>query len=173
MQKCEHSKVSNLSISSFSINVQKSWITLHDFSFRFQMYREGNGKIDAKSLPPCLDSLTHHLHRANFQAAIWRRCMMNDPETPSPIGYGWQRGENGELEIKWVSLKPAPDEILGLISCHCQRKCKQETCPCWINKLKCSEACHKFECENELVLDDEESSDEESDSDSETEELNE
>ena len=130
------------------------------------MYCKGNGKVDAKCLPPCLDSLTHHIHRANYQAAIWRRCMINDPETPSPVGNGWQRDKNGDLTINWVSVKPAPDEILELLSCHCQRKCKQDSCPCWLNRLKCTDACHKYACENETVIDEEEILDTASNSDS-------
>ena len=120
------------------------------------MYCRADGKIDAKCLPPCHNSLFHHTQRANYQAAIWRKCLINDPETPSPIDHGWSRDENGNLTIKWTSLKPAPEEILELLSCHCKRKFHQETCPCWINGLKCTDACHTFECDNERVIQEEE-----------------
>ena len=72
------------------------------------MYCEGNGMIDAECLPPCLDSLTLHIHRSNYKAAVWRRRDENDPETPSPVGMAWERSKNGDLVIRWVSLRAAP-----------------------------------------------------------------
>jgi hypothetical protein len=122
--------------------------------YRFLIDCEGNGKIDAKCLPPCLDSLlTHHIHRSNYQTAVWRCCDENDPETPSPVRLGWERSENRDLVIRWVLLRPAPEEILELFSCYCSRSCKQGNCPCLTNQLKCTAACHWFVCENRIVLD--------------------
>ena len=53
-------------------------------------------------------------------------------------------GADGKLEIKWTSLLPAPEEILGLLSCDCRRECKIETCIYLTNILNCTDACHSF-----------------------------
>ena len=111
------------------------------------MYCENNGKIDAKCLPPCKNSLRYHKLRANYQAAIWRRAFDADMSIPDPTGFGWTRGEKG-LEILWNSCNAAPDEIIDLLCCHCSQECKEERCPCYQNKLQCTEACHKFTCSN-------------------------
>ena len=66
----------------------------------------------------------------------------------NPVGVGWERGNDGKLEIKWTSLLPAPEEILDLLSCDCRRECKMETCICLTNNLNCADACHSFICDN-------------------------
>ena len=53
-------------------------------------------------------------------------------------------GADGKLEIKWTSLLPAPEEILGLLSCDCRRECKIETCIYLTNILNCTDACRSF-----------------------------
>ena len=54
------------------------------------------------NIPPNLQ-LISYLHvktvsesiiiHANYQAAIWRRSLINDPETPDPVGNGWKLKE--------------------------------------------------------------------------------
>ena len=39
---------------------------------------------DITKLPPCHDSAVLHIRRANYQAAIWRRCLEADMDTPIP-----------------------------------------------------------------------------------------
>ena len=68
--------------------------------------------------------------------------------TPNPVGVGWERGTDGKLEIKWILLLAAPEEILDLISSECHRECKIETCISLTNNLNCTDACHSFICDN-------------------------
>lgn len=106
--------------------------------------------MDAKCLPPCRNSLRYHTNRANYQAAIWRRTMEPNPETPSPNGFGWIQLENGSLDVQWTTIRPAPEHVLELLACSCKKHCKEGICPCMLNKLNCTDACHSFECSNQI-----------------------
>ena len=124
------------------------WFWINFSAFRYQLYSQANDKIDAKCIPPCQDALKHHLRRTNYQSAIWNRSLEQYPMILNPVGVGWERGNDGKLEIKWTSLLPAPEEILDLLSCDCRRECKMETCICLKNNLNCADACHSFICDN-------------------------
>ena len=54
----------------------------------------------------------------------------------------------GEIAIKWNTVKSAPEEVLALMFCTCSRKCVVETCPGIGNGLFCTDACTKTDCEN-------------------------
>ena len=112
------------------------------------MYISSEGQITADKLPPCSDSLQHHAKRANYQIAVWRRALEANSDIPGPIGHGWFSEDNG-YGILWNSIGPAPDEILSLIVCGCLRKCVAGSCSCIDNNLKCTETCHKHNCDNE------------------------
>ena len=116
--------------------------------FRYQLYSQANGKIDAKCTTPCEDSLKHYLRSVNYQSGIWNKSLEHDSMTPNSVGAGWERGTDGKLEIKWTSLLLAPEEIPDLLSCDCRRLCKIETCICLTNNLNCTDACHSFICDN-------------------------
>ena len=60
-------------------------------------------------LPPCRNSLYHHLQRANYQAAVWKRALTAQANIPSPSGHGWITATEGTLAIHWNSVPPAPD----------------------------------------------------------------
>lgn len=40
--------------------------------------------LQSNQLPPCHDAFLKHCCRANYQAAIWRRCLTPCPEVPAP-----------------------------------------------------------------------------------------
>lgn len=75
--------------------------------------------------------------------------MESCPELPSPDNnHGWCFMEPEEnLEIKWMTVKPAPEEVLALIVCHCKRKCEATKCCCIDNGLRCTDMC-SIECTN-------------------------
>ena len=86
--------------------------------------------------------------RANYQACIHRRCMVSNPEVPSPNGHGWTV-DDGELKIKWIELLPAPDAVLALNNCKCKKShCKTKACTCENNGLECTDFCECVGCEN-------------------------
>ena len=112
------------------------------------MYSAKQGRLEAKCLPPCSDSLRLHANRACYQAYIWRKCLESSPDIPSPIGLGWEENDDGDLVIKWNTILPAPEEILQLMYCSCSKKCVPGSCPCVDNSLACTDACANQNCEN-------------------------
>ena len=79
---------------------------------RHQIYSEENGKLDAKCIPPCRDVMNQHLKRANYQAAIWRKSLDQDPQTPysSWLWLGAWVGWDKLLGIYWTSVMHAPQQ---------------------------------------------------------------
>ena len=71
-------------------------------------------------MPPNRDSLHKHIQRANFQAAIYKRCLQQDPDIPSPVGHWWKMNNNA-LGIDWMDMQPAQESILELSSCTCKK----------------------------------------------------
>jgi len=121
----------------------------------YHMFCTKKGDIESHQLPPCLDCLKKHIDRASFQAAIWRRALIQHPATPSPVGHGWEieTTDDGhdQLAIDWMSGSPAPNAVLEMLSCSCSKTCKAPDCPCVSNMLKCSDMCKLRGCENEPV----------------------
>ena len=52
------------------------------------------GDAESHQLHPCQDCLRKDTIRANYQAAIWRRSLINDPDTPDPVGTGGNSRSN-------------------------------------------------------------------------------
>ena len=95
--------------------------------------------------------------------------MIPHPDVPSPHGYGWKVCSTSKLvEFVWLGTKPAPEEVLELLSCTCKRVFSVETCCCLKAGLKCTDMC-TLQCENMVsdnILDSEnpdESDDEDAD----------
>ena len=106
------------------------------------MFRSRRGEMESAQLPSCEDTLKQHTRRANYQAVIWRRSLVNSPETPNPSqGHGLTVSEDGSLVINWMTGSPAPQVVLRLLSCKCARDCRPNDCTCIVNGLKCTAAC--------------------------------
>lgn len=115
---------------------------------RYEIHCTRGGKVEPEALPPCLSSLRLHVTRANYQAAIWRRAIVPLPVIPSPHGHGWEVDNiSNVVEFVWLGSKPAPEEILELLSCTCKRACTVENCCCLKAGLKCTDMC-SIQCEN-------------------------
>ncbi len=61
---------------------------------------------------------------------------------------GWQTMEDGILSIRWMTCKPASEEVLELLLCDCRRKCARGSCECINNGSKCKQACRLSDCGN-------------------------
>jgi hypothetical protein len=60
-----------------------------------------NRNVDLSLLPPCKKSLVQHIHRANYQVAIWKRSHIAIQNTPKPReGHGWKL-EDGVIKPNW------------------------------------------------------------------------
>ena len=84
--------------------------------------------LEAKNIPPCLDSLRLHTSRATWQSFVWINYMTTKPEIPSPLVNGWEMKEDESISIKWNTVKPAPKQILKFMYCTCSKKCVFEFC---------------------------------------------
>ena len=117
---------------------------------RYQLFCAKRGEAESSQLPPCRDCLFLHAQRANFQAAIWRRCLEPKPNVPSPSEHGWTE-EDGKLNILWMRSTPAPEVVLELLACKCSRVCKLPDCTCLVNGLTCTDMCKLQTCTNQAV----------------------
>ena len=74
--------------------------------------------------------------------------MQSHPIIPSPVDFGWDRNDEGDITISWNKANPAPDEVLEMMFCTCLKKCFPGSCPCVDNSLKSTDACTNHECDN-------------------------
>ena len=120
---------------------------------RYQLFCSRRGKMEIYQLPPWRDCLVKHAKRANYQVAIWKRCLEQDPQVWTPIGWGWKiEHEDGvaKLVVEWMDIKAAPETILELLACNCAKKCVAPKCVCAANGLRCTDMC-RLACENQEI----------------------
>ena len=98
-------------------------------------------------LLPTADALRKHIQRANYQAAIWRRCLEQSPDLPSPHGNSWKVTENG-IEVDWMDQPVAPKQLLSLTHCSCCTGCIMARYSCQKLSMKCTDACSCSGCKN-------------------------
>ena len=115
---------------------------------RYNMFCSKKGDVSSGQLPPCQDALLQHTRRANYQAAIWRRSLQTTLELPEPTdNHGWHLSD-GDIEITWLTLPPAPEIVLSLTACNCPRVCAKDKCTCIAVGLPCTPACKLQNCGN-------------------------
>ena len=132
---------------------------------RYKLFCVKDGNIESGQIPPCKNCLSLHAARGNYQAAIWHRSLLVDPNPPSPLQCnGWTLGDNAEIIINWMTSAPAPDVVLEFLSCKCKKSCHLPSYQCMANGLKCAQACILQDCEN--MNEEEEIGDMQEDSDS-------
>ena len=54
------------------------------------------------------------------------------PIFPSTEDHGWKKTIE-RIELQWMTCRPAPDEVLDLLSCDCKHGCQPEKCSCLTN----------------------------------------
>ena len=106
------------------------------------------------TLPPNADCLALHAQRANFQAAVWRRCLTPIMSAPSPVGHGWKIDidvDQPSLSVDWMNTPPAPSSLAQLVKCSCKKgSCSSNRCKCWSADMPCTDICHCIHCTNVL-----------------------
>ena len=95
---------------------------------RYQLFCSKRGELESSQLPPYKDCLVMDTRRANYQAAIWNRCLDAQADIPNPIHSGWTLDNYGDLVIEWMNVPAAPEAVLNLLSCNCLRSCKLSGC---------------------------------------------
>ena len=101
-------------------------------------------KMFDENLPPNKDCLYHHIRRSNYQTLIWKMSFDAVINAPDPAEHGWII-DNGEIELKWMSIDAAPEELLQFVNCSCKTGCESNRCGCKRANLHCSGLC---KCEN-------------------------
>lgn len=112
---------------------------------RFALFKKGKSSDDA--LPPTCDSLAQHIRRANFQAAIWRRCLEVQISIPPATENGWKLIDD-QLCVVWMTIPPAPDSLLECVHCACKTGCGTQRCSCKRASLRCTDVCSCADCVN-------------------------
>ena len=59
-------------------------------TLRYNLFCAKKGEMESYQLPPYRDCLVKHAQRANYQAAIWRRCLEKDPQSPKSYRKGME-----------------------------------------------------------------------------------
>ena len=77
---------------------------------RYQKFCTKAKVPDPQQLPPTEDELLLHCQRANYVTYVWKSALVPNSNFPCPNGFGWT-SVNNELQIKWMSKKPAPDSL--------------------------------------------------------------
>ena len=122
---------------------------------RYEIHCAKGGKVEPEALPPCESSLRLHVTRANYQAAIWKRAIVLLPVIPSPCGRGWEVDNiSNVVKFVWLGSKPAPKEVLELLSYKCKRACTVDNCCCLKAGLKCTADMRSVQCRENMVTDD-------------------
>ena len=70
-------------------------------------------KVELCSLPPCRKALIQHIHRANYQMAIWRRADTPIMEVPKPTdGHGWLMDGDSNMVPLWFDGDCVPEFLI-------------------------------------------------------------
>ena len=56
--------------------------------------------------------------------------------------------QDGLLRVFWMEQAPAPEQLIVLVQCHCQKGCENAHCSCVRSGLQCTDACKCIECSN-------------------------
>ena len=85
---------------------------------RYQLFRVKKGDVDSSQVQHCQDTIILYAMQANYQALIWKWCLEQETETPSPEGHGWMI-EDSQIVIDWMQGLPAPQVVMELIASMC------------------------------------------------------
>jgi hypothetical protein len=112
---------------------------------RYRLFKLGN--FSDENLPPNKDCLYHHIRRVNYQTLIWKKSLDAVINAPDPAEHGWVIN-NDEIELKWMSIDAAPEELLQFVNCGCKTGCESNRCGCKRANLHCTELCKCENCNN-------------------------
>ena len=88
------------------IVIQEKVIGPEPDGLRYAMFCAKKGELESHQLPPCRHCLYKHILRANYQAFVWKSCLVACPIIPSPVGYVWKHeGEMKETMTKIQTLR--------------------------------------------------------------------
>lgn len=105
---------------------------------------------DSEKLPPTIGALKQHILRAKIQARVWGQASVAQQSLPEPLGNGYCRTKDGQLQPLTTELLPAPEAILEMVRCLCKTNCSTKRCSCAAVNLPCTEICQcTSDCQND------------------------
>ncbi|KAG1673348.1 Serine/threonine-protein phosphatase 6 regulatory ankyrin repeat subunit C [Nymphon striatum] len=105
----------------------------------------------ASMLPPAEGAFEQHVLRAKYQTAIWCSSHISKPELLDPVGHGWERNTDNELQPTMYTKDSAPVEMRDITHLYCTDKncTNPRKCPCALASLGCLDICScKGDCHN-------------------------
>ena len=104
---------------------------------------------DPEKIPPTRDVLRLHVMRCGYQIYQWKKALDNKHVPDDPDGFDWETTNDHQLDIKWMTKRPAPDEVLEFTICSCKKSnCMINQCQCYLLKLQCMDLCECRNCIN-------------------------
>ncbi|KAG1698811.1 hypothetical protein GQR58_005641 [Nymphon striatum] len=97
----------------------------------------------ASMLPPTEGAFKQHVLRAKYQTAIWCSSDIAKPELLDPVGHGWERNTDNELQLTMYTKDSAPVEMRDITHLYCTDKncTNPRKCPCALASLGCLDIC--------------------------------
>ena len=104
-----------------------------------------------ENIPPTQDALRQHLLRAHYQALMWKKANIANPDIPSLLTCGWHLRENKLMPIL-MTKEQIKAEFVTIVTCACTLKghlCQTTQCKCKKNGLRCTSPCRCIDwCRN-------------------------
>eukprot|EP00112_Aurelia_sp_Birch-Aquarium-sp1_P020752 Seg542.2 transcript_id=Seg542.2/GoldUCD/mRNA.D3Y31 product="hypothetical protein" protein_id=Seg542.2/GoldUCD/D3Y31 len=111
------------------------------------------GQFGEDSMPCTRNVLRQHVKRVVFQARIWWLALEPITATPSITDFGWSVVD-GNVNVVWMTLPPAPEGVLENVSCGCKSGCATKRCVCKKADLACTSMCScTSNCQNLREID--------------------
>ena len=79
---------------------------------------------------------------------MWRNATQPILNLSDFTEHGWDVDENGQVCIKWMNLRLAPDALLELANCKCTKRYENNRCSFRKSGLRCTDVCKCSECKN-------------------------
>ena len=134
---------------------------------RYEILIKKKKMPDPERIPPTSDALRVHIIPCNYQVREWKKSIYDKHIPGNPESFGWEKTDT-QLEIKWMTERPAPDEVLEFNTCACKKtNCATNQCQCFTLSLECMDLCTCRSCSNQNEVENQESVDKEIDSDDE------
>lgn len=100
-------------------------------------------KFNLCSIPPTTAAARQHFLRAYYQVQTWLGMTLN------PEQWGWRKTNNGLILVLIpTTILAAPENIIKIIFCSCQKGTCGQRCGCRKMGLPCSGSCLRLHCTN-------------------------
>ena len=100
-----------------------------------------------EKLPPIGDSLYYHCKRVSYVTAIIKNALDRMTCHPSPDGFEWKVDDDW-INVTWMAQKPAPDDILDLVSLC---RTNESRCLCISHGIPFTDVCSCKDYDNMIM----------------------